>query len=97
VSEEFFADPLESFRIVERFLDRPHWEDVGRIAARYAPGRVTGEMRDETREQLCSYFAPKIRGTEELLGRELPWPRPTATTEEGRPSFPVARRGDSGS
>jgi hypothetical protein len=97
VSEEFFADPVASFRAVERFLELAHWEDVGPITARYAPGRATNEMRDETRERLRSHFAPKIRRTEELLGRELPWPRPTATTTEDRPSAPVARRGDSGS
>jgi hypothetical protein len=97
VSEEFFADPLMSFRGVERFLDLPHWENVGPITARYAPGLATNEMSDETRERLRSSFAPKIRRTEELLGRELPWPRPTATTSEDRPSAPAAPRGDSGS
>jgi len=97
VSEEFFADPLASFRSVEGFLELPHWNDVGPITSRYAPGSATEEMRDDTRERLRSYFAPKTRRTEELLGRELPWPRPTATTGEGRNSFPAARRGDSGS
>jgi hypothetical protein len=97
VSEEFFAGPVASFRAVEGFLELPHWEDVGPITARYAPGLATDEMSDETRERLRSSFAPKIRRTEELLGRELPWPRPTATTAEDRPSAPAARRGDSGS
>jgi hypothetical protein len=32
-------------------------------------------MRPETRERLREHFAPRIRETEELLGRKLPWGR----------------------
>ena len=75
VSEEFFADPRGALREVETFLELPAWEAPTDAEHRHAIGGASAEMRPETRERLREHFAPRIRETEELLGRKLPWGR----------------------
>ena len=45
------------------------------IHDKYMNELVQGVLRPETRERLREHFAPRIRETEELLGRKLPWGR----------------------
>ena len=75
VSEEFFADPRGALREVETLLELPAWEAPMDAEHRHAIGGASAEMRPETRERLREHFAPRIRETEELLGRKLPWGR----------------------
>jgi hypothetical protein len=75
VSEEYFADPESRHREVEQFLGLPHWDGDGEPADRHAIGGGAAEMAPDTRAGLRAHFAPHIRETEELLGRELPWGR----------------------
>jgi hypothetical protein len=75
VSEEFFDDPQAALRQVETFLELPAWDPPADAEHRHAIGGAATEMRPETRERLRGYFAPRIRATEELLGRCLPWGR----------------------
>ena len=75
VSEEFFADPRATLRNVETFLELPAWEAPSDAEHRHAIGGAAAVMRPDTRVRLREYFAPRIRATEELLGRELPWGR----------------------
>jgi len=75
VSEEFFTDPRGTLREVEAFLGLPPWEGPADAHHRHAIGGGASQMRPETRARLRDSFAPRIRATEELLGRELPWGR----------------------
>jgi hypothetical protein len=75
VSEEFFRDPEPAFRSLERFLELPRWDGFGSVQTHHASGAASAGMSAETRAQLRAHFAPKIARTEELLDRELPWPR----------------------
>jgi hypothetical protein len=75
VSEEMFTDPVPEFRKVESFLGLPAWEAFAGITQRYAKGGAGEGMSAETAARLREQFAPKIRDTEQLLGRDLPWAR----------------------
>ena len=75
VSEEFFADPVGTLRSTEGFLELPSWEAPPSPEHRHAIGGGAAEMSSRTRARLREHFAPGIRRTEELLGRELPWGR----------------------
>jgi hypothetical protein len=75
VSEEFFSDRDRCRRSVEEFLGLRHWEGDDEPDERHAIGGEAAGMAPETRAELRAYFAPRIRRTEELLGRELPWGR----------------------
>jgi len=77
VSEEFFADPAGALRSTEVFLGLPRWDGQPALEHRHAIGGGAAEMAPETRARLREHFAPRIRRTEELLGRELPWGRET--------------------
>jgi hypothetical protein len=104
ISDEFFGDPPGGFRQVEEFLGLS-WTEITPLEARFAKGRTGLSMSSETHDQLQEHFAPRSRRLEALLGRKLPWgrgpslERDTSETvsEEGRPSFPAGRRGDTGS
>jgi hypothetical protein len=75
VSEEFFTDPRGALREVETFLGLPPCEGPAGAHHRHAIGGGAAQMRPETRARLRDSFAPRIRATEELLGRELLWGR----------------------
>ncbi|MFL5735984.1 MAG: sulfotransferase family protein [Actinomycetota bacterium] len=75
VSEEFFGNPHRTLREIEMFLELPPWEAAPQAEHRHAIGGGAAAMRPETRAQLRSFFAPRIRATENLLGRVLPWDR----------------------
>ncbi|MEA2558145.1 MAG: hypothetical protein QOG88_1683 [Actinomycetota bacterium] len=75
VSEEVFSEPVREFRKVEAFLDLSVWEAFPGITQRYAKGGGGEGMSAETAARLREQFAPKIKDTEQLLGRDLPWAR----------------------
>lgn len=98
ISEEFFDDPLGSFRQVEEFLGLPTWAEITPLEARFAKGRSGLHMSSDTRDRLQDHFAPGSRRLEVVLGRTLPWGRgEVRLSEEGRPSFLAGRRGDTDS
>ena len=71
VSEEFYADPAARYAEAVAFLGLAA-HSLGEYPA-YNFRPPTEAMREETRAELERYFAPRNRGLEELLGRELPW------------------------
>ena len=74
LSEELWSDPGGTLRRIESFLGLPQWEETTfphQSAGSHAP------MAPETRERLAEVFEPHNRRLEALLGRSLPWTRPT--------------------
>jgi len=74
ISEEMYANPQATFdRVTDRLGIRRHaLRDTSVHNAE--PDR---DLDPEVRVRLAEALAPDVRATEELLGRDLPWPRPS--------------------
>ena len=73
-SEELRADPASAVATIADFLGVPPWPaDTYRLrsVSEYEP------LPDELRERLAAVFEPQSRRLEQLLGRKLPWTRPS--------------------
>jgi hypothetical protein len=70
-SEEFYADPLVTMKVVFRHLGLVEANMSLLPAAR--DGGYSEKMPADVEAELRAFFAPRSRRLAELMGRELPW------------------------
>jgi sulfotransferase family protein len=73
-SEDFFARPLETLKVVLTFLDLPDWQpEASELQQRRHSGTYKQKMDPSTRQQLEAYFEPHNQRLYECLDIDFGW------------------------
>ena len=73
-SEDFFARPVETLKVVLTFLDLPDWEpEASELQQRRHSGTYKQTMDPSTRQQLEAYFEPHNQRLYEYLDIDFGW------------------------
>jgi hypothetical protein len=77
-SEDFFAHPGETLKVVLDFLGLPEWEpEASNLRSKYSRKKFRGNylqrMDPATRRRLEEYFEPHNRRLYDFLGKDLGW------------------------
>jgi hypothetical protein len=77
-SEDFFAHPVETLKVVLDFLGLPEWEpEASNYRIKYSRKKFSGNylqrMDPATRRRLEEYFEPHNRRLYDFLGKDLGW------------------------
>ena len=73
-SEDFFARPLETLKVVLTFLDLPDWQpEASELQQRRHSGTYKQKMEPSTRQRLEAYFEPHNQRLYECLDTDFRW------------------------
>ena len=73
-SEDFFARPVETFKVVLTFLDLPDWQpEASELQQRRHSGTYKQKMDPSTRQRLEAYFEPHNQRLYECLDVDFGW------------------------